>query len=337
MKIRFGKIDTYFLFGGGILLSECAFYLRQDGCNVLVATSARHEQERISVAKMTLGQHLEDEKLEYIVSENVNVDERIINRITANTLGISLGAAWIFDEHFIQRFKGKLINLHGARLPQGRGGGNFTWQILRENRLGFCVIHRIDAGIDSGPLIKYREFFYPSWCRIPRDYQEAYIEENRGFLKELFAEIKSQGEFICIDQLEYLSTYWPRLSTEEHGFLDWSWNVREIERFICAFDEPYRGASTFVNGKKVFLKAAFVNYQDGSFHPFQKGIVYRKASEALFVAMEEGGLVIKNVTNESGASVISDVRVGDRFYTPRDFLEKAKLYRAFYNDKGLKS
>ena len=336
VAMKFGTIDEYVLLGGGVLLAEYALELKRAAYGVLVITSPRHVQEMLSSEGYTLSQFLENHALEYFVSEEINKDQRGINRITSDTMGLSFGAAWIFRKEFIDRFDGKLLNLHGARLPQDRGAGGFSWQILRDNRLGGCLIHQVDPGVDTGPIVKYREFLYPTWCRIPRDYQQVYIQENRKFLKEFFKEVKDETEFKCIEQLEYLSTYWPRLSTERHGCLDWSWNLRQIERFICAFDDPYKGASTFINGKRVFLKSCFVDFSGGGFHPFQRGMVYRKSAGVLFVATEGGTLVIGSVTDESGVSIVNEVKVGDRFYTPIALLEKAMLFRAVYTPEGLK-
>lgn len=328
--MRFGKVDTFLLLGGGVLLSESAVKLKEAGYTVLVVTSQRHFQETISNTGYALGQHIESHGVEYFVSNEVNVDQRVITRITPRTLGLSLGAAWIFRKDFIDQFERKLVNLHGARLPQDRGGGSLSWPILRDNRLGFCLIHQVDAGVDTGPIVKYREFFYPTWCRIPKDYQQVYVQENRKFLTEFFGEVRNEAEFRCIDQLEYLSTYWPRLSTEHHGYVDWSWSLRDLERFVCAFDEPYRGASSFVKGRRVFLKSCFVSFADGAFHPFQKGLIYRKSEEAIFVATEEGTLIIQCVVDEEGRDVKEKIRVGDRLHTPMELLERAKQFRAEY-------
>jgi len=333
--MEFGNIDTYMLMGGGVLLAECALNLKKAEYKVVVVTSPRHAREAISGKGCTHGQYLLDHTVESFVSEEISSDGEIINRITPSVLGLSFGAAWIFRKNFIDRFEGRLLNLHGARLPHDRGGGGFSWQILRDNRLGCCLIHQVDPGVDTGPIVKYREFVYPTWCRIPKDYQTVYIDENKKFLTEFFEEVKNQAEFRCIEQLEYLSAYWPRLSTEHHGYLDWNWSLQQIERFICALDDPYKGASTFINRKRVFVKSCFVDSNDGVFHPFQKGMVYRKSVGALFVATEDGTLVIGSVTDVSGTNVMGEIRVGDRFYTPIDLLEKAKQFRAVYTAEGL--
>lgn len=333
--MKFGRIDTYLLFGGGLLLSECAVELKEMGYSVLVVTSPRHSEGLVSDGSTTFTKYLVEHDIEHVVTKDMQADD-ITNRITSSTLGISSGAAWIFHQSFIDRFGDRLLNLHGARLPRDRGAGGFSWQILRDNRLGCCLLHQVDAGVDTGPIIKYREFVYPTWCRIPKDYKEIYFQENRSFLSDFFKEVESVKEFEPVEQLEYLSTYWPRLSTEHHGYLNWSWSLRQIERFICAFDEPYKGASTFVNKKRVFFKNCFVDFNDGGFHPFQTGMVYKKSPGVLFVATEDGTLVLGSVTDEDSSDVMSEIRIGDRFYTPSDVLEQANIFRAVYTPEGLR-
>ncbi len=335
--MHFGEINAYILMGGGRLLAECALGLKKTGCRVFVVSSPRQISEDLHVPRCTLEEYLSRNGLEHHVSENINTDSQVIKGITPQTLGMSIAAAWLFRKPFIDLFEGRLLNAHGTRLPQDRGSGGFSWQILRDNHLGCCLVHQVDEGLDTGPIVKYKEFAYPSACRIPNDYREVYVRENQAFLLELFEEIKRGVEFELIGQAEYLSSYWPRLSTEHHGYIDWSWSMRQIERFICAFDEPYKGASTFVRGKKVHLKSCFVDVSDGGFHPFQKGLVYRQRAGAQFVATEDGTLVIKQVRDDNGNNVAREIQVGDRFYTPIDLLEKAKQYRAIYTPQGLKS
>ncbi len=337
--MNFGKIDRLVIFGGGQLLVEFVLKLINNSFQFLVVTSERHSKEmvRISSGNLTLKQFLVDRKINYHISKDINSDDYVINWVTPNTLGISMGAAWIFKAKFINRFHGRLLNLHGTRLPQNRGGGGFSWQILRNNRLGFGLIHQIDPGVDTGAIVRYKEFFYSPSCRVPKQYKEISIKNTIDILSEFLEDVKKTSEFQCSTQQEYFSTYWPRLSTEIHGFIDWNWSLRDIELFACAFDEPYKGASTFINNKRVYFKNCFSDFNDGCFHPFQKGIVYRKKDDALFVATEDGSLIVKDVKSENGEDLINKINIGDRFYTPVKFLEEAKKYRAIYTPKGLKN
>lgn len=334
--MNFGKIDNFVLLGGGSLVVHLIEELKKLNQKIILITGQRNLDELISPTSITFSQHLKENKIDYLVSENVNEDSHIEQKITSNTLGISLGAPWILKEKFIKKFGGKLLNVHGARLPQDRGGGTTSWQILRNNKLGFCLIHKIEPGIDTGPIIKFKEFFYPPNCKVPKTFQEFYINENILFLREFINEILVKKDFDTINQPEYLSIYWPRLSTEHHSYIDWNWTLEEIELFIDAFDNPYKGASTFINNQRVFVKNCLINYNDGCFHPFQQGIVYRKSIDSLFIAAKNGTLILRDVKDEKGNNILDRIKIGDRFFTPFKFLEEAKKFRAIYTSKGLK-
>ncbi len=335
--VRLGTIDTYVLLGGGVLISECAAQLQAQGQRVRVVTSRRHLREVIATPPgRTLAQSLAATGIEPLVCDDVG-DGREVLAETHGMLGLSFGAAWIFRKPFIDRWEGRLLNIHGARFPLDRGGGGFTWQILRENRLGACLIHQIDEGVDTGPILKYREFTYPPSCRIPKDYNEVCLRHTRSFLEEFFREVRDEATFTLMEQPAHISTYWPRLSTEHHGFIDWNWSLREIERFICAFDAPYPGASTFLRGRRVLLKDCLTNASDGTFHPFQRGLIYRVSDDGVCVATDDGGLIIRTVQDERGADIRQTVRVGDRFHTPIEVLERARAFRAIYTSTALRT
>jgi methionyl-tRNA formyltransferase len=334
-KINFGRINNFILFGGSKLLLNLARYLTDSKFSVTVVTAKRDLEENIdgqSFEKLLLLQ-----KVPFIASSDAGKDKKVLKMISDTTMGFSLGAPWIFKEEFIRRFKGRLLNTHGTRLPQNRGGGGFSWQILRKNRLGFCLIHQIEPGIDTGDIVKYKEFVFPASCVTPGDHFAHFCQENEGFLKEFILQVKKGNDFELIGQLEYLSIYWPRLNTLRHGFIDWSWSLDEIEVFINAFDEPYAGASTFIGGKKVFLKNCFADHNDGSFHPFQTGIVYRKAIDRIFVAAGQGTLAIGRVLSEQGEDITKKIDLGERFFTPGKYIEEAKGFKAVYTPYGLKT
>lgn len=204
-KINFGCIENYILFGGGKFLLHVAKRLKSDGFEVVVFSAARHLNEDIDgKALKTL---LDENVITYYKSEDINKDIRVLDYISERTIALSFGAAWIFKKSFIDCFHGRLINFHGTRLPQNRGGGGFTWQILRKNKLGFCLMHQVDYGVDTGNIIKYREFLYPHLCKTPADFMEYHIKENISFFEEFLNEIRFEKDFECISQPEYLSIY----------------------------------------------------------------------------------------------------------------------------------
>ena len=50
-----------------------------------------------------------------------------------------------------------------------------------------------------------------------------------------------------IKQDESISTYFPRLSSDVHFWINWSWSCEDLVSFIRAFGEPYDGAKTRIS------------------------------------------------------------------------------------------
>ena len=336
--MNFGEIKSIILFGGGQLFSESALKLIGKKLEVFIVTSERHSKEMVKADGKTIAllEFLQKNKLDFIISKDINTDQKVIKKIGENTLGISISAAWVFKQSFISLFKGRLVNLHGANLPRDRGGGGASWRVMRNVRHDGCVIHILDPGIDTGVILKRIEYTYPDSCRIPREYEGFSIQKVRLLMDEFIDNIVSKKDFAPVQQDENLSTYWPRLYTDAHAYIDWSWRLSDIERFACAFDDHYSGAITFINGMRVRLKKCSSTAKDGVFHPFQAGLVYRIIADSIFIATENGGLIVRSVTEDNGENAANKIKIGDRFYSPIKFLEEAKQFRANYTPEGLK-
>ncbi len=338
-KINLGPINEVILLGGGLLLFELSLWLKSQGIKVIIVTAERHAREEIRGFSKTLQQLAEDSSIKLFVANDINNLEMTgkFIRITDKSFALSFGAAWIFKARTIEElFHKKLFNLHGSRLPQYRGGGGFSWQILRGSRLGFCLIHFIEPGIDTGNILDYEEFLYPVGCRIPVEYEKWYHEKNMNYLQRLFKKLQRESvTFETTSQQEYFSHYWPRLHTPTHSWIDWSMPLEMLDRFICAFDDPYVGAQTTRLGSVVRLKKSMPDYNDGTFHHFQYGLVYRNNGKWLSIASNGGTLIVESAADEHGQNLISSIRLGDRFFTPYSKIEQAYNQRIFYDSKGL--
>ena len=319
------------------MLLSLVFWCKSKSVPFLVVTSPRHSEEYLK-GGLRLVDELNKLSVKHIITKDISSNE--INKFLgdlSDAFCLSIGAAWIFKKDVLtELFKGRLFNLHGTRLPQNRGGGGFSWQILLGNRLGFCQLHLVDSGVDTGNLVKTKEFLFPASCRIPLDYQSIQFDENLKFVTGFFEEIWQKEITIeTTKQLEYFSSYWPRLSTEEQAWIDWSENIISLERFICAFDKPYEGSKTLLNSKKVFIRSAMSDFGDQRFHSFQTGIIFRKSSNWLMVAANGGTLIVEELLDDNGLDLIRECRVGDRFFTPTSYLD-SRYDRVVYTPEGKK-
>jgi methionyl-tRNA formyltransferase len=108
---------------------------------------------RGAYAKAGEGPPLEDVATEIVRVPTLNGDEaRAALRRLGADVAISLDNAIIREETFGLPAHGT-INVHHGAVPEYRGGPPVFWELLDglEN-VGF-TIHRIDAGIDTGPVL----------------------------------------------------------------------------------------------------------------------------------------------------------------------------------------
>ena len=261
-----------------------------------------------------------DDKFKKFINKNIKIK---------NTLFVSIGARNIFKKKTIENFfLSNLVNFHGTRLPLDGGGGGFSWKIMREDRLDNQLVHVVNEGLDAGQVLDNSLSLFPRQCQTPIDFevysQKKFVEFYTKFIKK----IQNGKNFYLKPQLNYLGRYNPRLNTEIDGLINWDMNSYDLINFINAFEEPYKGASTYLNNGnfgKLYLKKTQLHGGDSSNHPYMSGIVSRHDKNWLVVSTKSKHmLLIEEVLDEKGNNIIKDIKVGDRFYTPQEELEKSK-------------
>jgi methionyl-tRNA formyltransferase len=346
-SIQPGPIDTLIFFCGTVpWLPEAIRLARQQGVKTYVFGVTRHLDELFDVPSKpnprTFRMVLEEERIPYFHVADINTSPELVSVVTDKTMGLGIGEAYTFTTETLELFKRRLYDFMIIRLPQYRGGAHSTWEILRGGRIGGWNVQQVNeemipGGFDSGEILKTREYLIPASAKIPQDYFEVANKEGLALFKEFLDEVQSGKEFALAKVQENFASYFPRLYTLKHGWIDWSWTVQEIERFICAFDEPYTGASTYLHGKRVHLKSCQSDTLDGTFHPFMVGLVYRTFGGKVFIAVKDGSIIAERIVDEQGVDITATIRVGQRLYTPQAELESAMMFSAEYNTEGLKT
>lgn len=331
--MRFKEPKHYLLLGGGEALVATVSMLAERKLPCTVGSSKRLLVEKAGSA--TLSAALSERKTTVLEANTAaELLSKLEPSLIADTMAFSFGAPWIFKKDFIAAFEGRFLNFHGSQLPRNRGGGGFSWRILEGFTLGYCLAHVMEEGVDTGAIVLKEEFVHSSECRTPEDYTREVMKRLPPFIGRLIDGLHRGDEFHLEDQDEHRSTYWPRLHTEYHGWIDWAWEAADLERFIRAFDEPYAGAHTLWNGAPVYLKGCCLSRVDGAFHPFQAGIVYRKEMDRLCVAAKGGSVFIRSARSAGGEDLLPKIRIGDRFFTPRATLDAALDTRIQYAADG---
>lgn len=126
------------------------------------------------------------------------------------------------------------VNIHGSLLPSLRGAAPVQWAIINGAETTGVTIMRMDAGLDSGPMLLRVE--------EPIEPDEAACE-LAGRLAEIGAEalvealaLLEAGQLVEEAQDHAAATYAPKL-TRELARLDWTRPAAEVSRWIRGLDD----------------------------------------------------------------------------------------------------
>jgi len=146
-------------------------------------------------------------------------------------------------------------------------------------------------------------------------------------VKEFLTSFK-ESKLINEKQNIFFSSYNKRLSSKINGWIDWSNNVDDLDRFIRAYGEPYGGASTFLSNKKVKIENIEKSKNEAARHPEEAGTVLRKFEDCIVISVNGGSLYIKKITSNK-KNIINLIKAGDKFYTKLKYLDN-KNQRALF-------
>jgi len=315
-------------FGGGKLLVNLIKIVIKKKIKYTIFTSPRHSKEVI-FNQINFKNFLKRNNTNFHITNKLSKD--IVKKEIKNTnyIGISIGSPWIFKKNIIKIFRSRLYNIHGANLPFDRGGGGFSWQILQNKDTGYSCLHKVNEKIDNGNIIQTLKFKTKNFNN-PVDWQNEYLKVSTNIFEKNLNQLFNK-KIKMRKQLKKNSTYWPRIDTESHGWINWNWSGEEILNFIKAFDDPYAGAHTQLNKKTFYFKnCKFIKKKN--FHPFQYGLIINKTKKVLVVCVNNGIIQINNIFNKQRKKInFKNFKVGDRFFTPMKKLEEALTKRVYFN------
>lgn len=146
------------------------------------------------------------------------------------------------------------LNIHASLLPRWRGAAPINAAILAGDRKTGITIMKMDAGLDTGPILTQRaipiagdETAQTLHDKLAELGGDLLIDTLPGYLS---------GEIVPQPQDDSRATFAPRLKKEE-GRIDWTKSAVEIERMVRAFT-PWPGTFTSWNGRQLKILAGRV-------------------------------------------------------------------------------
>lgn len=257
-------------------------------------------------------------KIKHLVTKNLTTTTLEAIDIK-NNLVLSAGSPWIFSKELIDKFGENFYNVHQSPLPSMKGSVA-PYIIMYDIRSFQVCLHKVTAGIDSGKIVYRKNIFIPSSLKTPLDVNNFLQRKNREMLREFLA-ICEQGIKLNEEtQNNFFSSYNTRLSSDINGWIDWSYEVENLDRFIRSFGEPYNGAKTFIHDKQVNIKFIEISKQDSAKHPDEIGRVIRKFEDFAIVSVSGGSIYIKELFWKK-ENIVDKLKSGDKFYTKMKYLD----------------
>ena len=269
--------------------------------------------------------------IKYLATKNLTT--RSLEKIDLkNSVVFSAGSPWIFSEKLIKKFGKRFYNVHQSPLPSMKGSVA-PYIIMYEIRSFQVCLHKVTTGIDGGNIIYRKNIFIPSDLKTPLVINNFLQSKNREMLKEFINKFEKENSLSEEKQNNFFSSYNTRLSSDINGWIDWNYEVDDLDRFIRSFGEPYKGAKTFINDKQVNIKFVEKSKQDSAKHPDEVGRVIRKFEDYIIVSVNSGSIYIKELTWKK-RNIIDKIKSGDKFYTKTRYLDLKNRRASFVSSNN---
>jgi methionyl-tRNA formyltransferase len=142
----------------------------------------------------------------------------------------------ILPQDWLEAPRRGCINIHASLLPRWRGAAPIHAAILAGDAETGITIMRMDAGLDTGPMLLREALPIGPKERLEEMHDALAALSGRLILRALAEDPPA------VPQPDEGSTYAPRL-TRADGRIDWTQTAQRIERQTRAFD-PWPGAFT---------------------------------------------------------------------------------------------
>jgi methionyl-tRNA formyltransferase len=188
------------------------------------------------------------------------------------------------------------INVHASLLPKYRGAAPINWAVARGETVTGVTIMKMDAGMDTGPMLLVREMPISDEDTAQTLYDKLSLLGAEA-LAEALRKLH-EGTLAETPQDDALASYAPML-TKEHGRIDWSRPAGEVRNLIRGM-MPWPSACTSHAGKALKVLSASVREARG-----RPGEVIEVGRDGIVVACGEGAIALGMVQPEGGRAMSS--------------------------------
>ncbi len=197
----------------------------------------------------------------------------------------------ILPQHLLDTPRLGCLNVHFSLLPKYRGAAPVNWAIANGEALTGVTIMRMDAGLDTGDILRQVE------CWIGREEDAVALGARLAHigadaLLETLPSVED-GTVVPIKQDDGAATYAPILKRED-GLIDWHRSAEAISDRIRGF-QPWPGGYTTLDGARLVIWTATYRAGDAGVAP---GTLLGLTAAGLEIACGSGVLIAREVQAE---------------------------------------
>jgi len=317
-------------------LDSILYFKQKNKIDLLLITDSIHISKPCKTYK-TFKDYLKKKKVKYLVvnklKNKISIFKRYLKRYP-NSILLTAFCFFKINKKILRLFKNKAFNYHLGKIPEQIGASSSFWYTMNNSKETAISFHRISNELDKGELL-YEKKFKLKEEHSTLDFYKHVNKQEKKALYEFLTNILNNKKIKSIKKDDEDTIYMPKLNTHIHGFIDWSWSAEEIFRFTKVFDEPFKGASTFMGQKRVYLKNVSFYPSKIKFHPFQFGIIFNKYKKKIYIACKDGYIKASLFSNKNKINM-SEIILGSRLYTKQIYLDNAKILRSVHTSSGIK-
>jgi methionyl-tRNA formyltransferase len=188
-----------------------------------------------------------------------------------------------------------VLNLHGGKLPEYRGGSTLNWMIINGETEGGVAILFADEGIDTGKIVLQKKF--------PIDADDTIVDIINK-TDQIFPEMLTT----VLNQIENETTNLTPQSSEDgcyyhsrrpqHGEIHWrEHTAKEVYDLVRALAGPYPSAFTKYDDIIIKIEKSTILNETVRGVP---GRVCLRRPKGVVVIAQDRGILVEKVTPETG-------------------------------------
>jgi len=193
------------------------------------------------------------------------------------------------------------LNLHGSLLPRYRGRAPVNWVLVNGETETGVTLHEMDEKPDHGAIVAQRR------VAIARDDTALSLTRKlavaaRELLRATYADLIA-GTAPRIEQDHAAASYFGGRKPAD-GRIDWTCRSEAIRNLVRAVTDPWPGAFTFANGRKLLVWTVEPRRVTASAVP---GTVLAEPGGGLVIATGDGAIELLDVAFEHEARTTGSV------------------------------